>query len=384
MSDEQSRLGQWTDIGGERVRSYFDAATESIRSRLDPYDITLDWLGKSPFQLGYGAQAPSDVDDDRIWRFQQMASYNYPVGSSSSNQYGQTKIGNVQFKVITHHRGPVPERMRERLREVDNPRLRYLFDTGEYAGYMSGFSFIEKATSYEHTTVALDEVPDVGLGIPTFEVEVYDEDGVLQGAADGHLNPYSTEEVTEEERVISERTPAPEEWTIFSKNEARGTYEFGPEAKTPARERAKNLNKTVYINGQPVSGLGTRGTGELRIDYERPSQAKYTDRETITETTGTPYQALSMHANLYKVRETEDKIMLSTTKPRGFTPVPDEEIDPATEGYDLIQNIVTELRIDDAEPTQFTVENDPDDIGWAMGKIEPPVVRDISNGIDWA
>ena len=380
MSDDQSRLDRWTSIGGDRVQSFFDAARDSLRSRLDPYDISLDWLGKSPFQLSYGAQAPSDVDDDRIWRFQQMASYNYVRGSTDDPPY----VGNVQFKIITHHRGPVPERMRERLRDVDNPRLRYLFDTDEYAGYMSGFNFFEKGTNYEHETVALDEVPDVGLGIPTWEVEVYDEDGQLQGAADGYLNPYTTEDVTEEERVVSERTPAPEEWTIFSKNEARGTYEFGPEGGTPARERAKNLDKTVYINGQPVSGLGTRGTGELRMDYERPSQAKYTDRETITETTGTPYQALSLNANLYKVRETEDKILLSTTKPRGFTPVPDEEIDPATEGYDLIENIITELRIDDAEPTQFVVENDPDDIGWALGKFEPPVVRDINKGIDWA
>jgi hypothetical protein len=170
---------------------------------------------------------------------------------------------------------------------------------------MDGFDFQEKRTYTQEERVSAREVDQkgYGLGVPWFEVEAYDEDGSLEGYADGYYNPFS-KEVTETVVERGEEPPQREVWR-FGARHSHGSgdrYRIAPEPDTPARERAKQAaGKTAYINGQPVGSILQQGRIQLKTEYADPSRASNASRKQIIES-GTPYQALIEGARLYKVR----------------------------------------------------------------------------------
>lgn len=402
MSDSgrQSTLGRFGGTMRDRLRRMFGGIREQVQSRID--DIAPEWLGARQADLGPG------IEDD-VYRTQFVVAYKYDAGPPDESIEAE-----AQFKTILYTLGE-PSGALPRMRETDNPRLRTMFNTGPYGkaalgggyrgaspdadGYMSGFRFYEKEIRIEGPeTVGRSAVPDTGLGVPRFEVEVYNEDGILSGHAYGSYFPY--ERIPGESYTVLEGRPEPggEKWKVLGYDTSEERYEIGPVGgsggqSVPARERLKRMaregeSKTVYINGFPIGKpQQTRGTVRFKKEFERPWQAKWTDRATIIEETGTPPQALQ-HSNtpergasLWKVRETADSIILSTKRPRGFDPVDPDSVDPEGFGQEMVRYSDPD-EIDYADDTQFTVEEDERDIRH-MGFYSEGVTRSIETGTEF-
>lgn len=391
MSDENHRqagLSSFDSIDPNArfndVRDYLGGLFGRIRNTLSDIGFDTTWWGKSPFEV----EPAGD-----IWVYQYVVAYSkgklgdrYQFGGSKGNR--STRRGSpspeLQFKTGIYVVGEPTDDLERRIRGVDNPRTRTLFNTREYESYLDGFLFTERREYVQRERVSAREVDQkgYGLGVPWFEVEAYDEDGRLEGYADGFFDPFTTETET-----ITTTTGAPEPeqevWRVQTGlNEARGAggqWEIGPDPNTGARERAKRIRgKTVHVGPFDVGQVTKRGTTWLRREYA--GAGDYADKSTITSTSGIPAQALQKGAKLYKYRETEDAIYLSTTKPRtGFRPLSSEDISADAVGVETTSEEVTSILLDDDEPTTFTVESDESD-GRLLGLYDPPVVRDIANG----
>lgn len=388
MSGRQSTLRELTDspddpVGG--LRSYLNGLYGRVRSRLGDLGLSLDWWGESPF----------DISTDRpIYVYQYVTAYTkselgerYGFGKGRGDRSARegSAAPEVQFKTGIYVLGQPTDGLERRIRDIDNPRLVTLFNTREYATYMEGFGFSEKNTYVQREEVSAREVQNkgYGLGVPWFEVEAYDEEGSLQGYADGFFNPFKTETTTiDYER--GEEPPQHEVWKVGSRqyHDSGDRYQIAPPAKTGAKERAKNASgKVAYINGLPVGKVLGGGRIRLKVAYKNPARATYNDRATLLEQTGTPYQALSQGANIYKVQETDDRIVFSTKPPRDFDAPDAKDISPDAVGVEKTSEQVTQIIIDDDEPTQFTVETDEEE-GRLLGLYDPPVVRNIDRGTE--
>lgn len=359
-----------------------------VQNRLRDVGIDLDWLSQSPREI----DEPGD-----IWVYQFVVAYSKGALKGEKNRGERALEGSaspeLQFKTGIYVIGEPTSDLENRFRTIDNPRLRNLFNTGPYAGYIDGFGFSESATYVQRESVSVREVEQkgVGLGVPWFEVEAYDEDGELSGLADGHFNPYSTVTIPGEP-ARGEAPPEQEVWSVRSAlNKARGAggqWDVGPSGRTGASERTRTEDirgKSVYIGPFEIGTVTKRGTAWLRRQYENGGQ--YADKATITSQSGIPPQALQKGANLYKYRETEDAIYLSTSEPADFSPTDPAEVRPTQTGIEGGAEDVTEVLLDDDEPTQFTVKTDkrenlpPDGhTGRLLGLYDPVVVRDITRG----
>lgn len=392
-SDESEQVGldRFVDpdstLGG--INDYLSGLYGRIRNRVQDVGLNLDWWGESPFDV--------DSDDD-VWVYQYVVAYSKGdlgdsyafdpnVGANSVRKGSPSP--EIQFKTGIYVLGQPTEDLERRFREVDNPRLVTLFDTREYAGYMTGFGFSRKETYIQREAVSAREVEQkgYGLGVPWFEVEAYDEEGNLEGYADGFLNPFTTETTIEEWQTGAE-PPQQEIWRVrtgLKRNRGTGgQWEIGPTASTKASKRVRSdsvVGKDVYIGPFRIGTVTSRGTVWLRREYgERGGE--YDDKATIISRSGIPSQALQKGARLYKYRETDSSIHLSTTRPpTGYQPVDPEAVDPNAVGVETGSEQITEILLDDYEPTQFTVETD-DDAGRLLGLYNPPVVRDIENGTE--
>lgn len=386
--DDQSHLDRWSDpdeLFGD-VRDYLGGLYGRVVNSLEDVGLDLDWWGESPFDLD---------PDDEVWVYQFVEAYSqgrlgsrYNFGDPRGKRPARTgsPAPEVQFKVGIFVVGQPTDEIEERLRQVDTPRLVTAFDTREYAGYMTGFGFTQRSTYIQREQVSARQVDDkgVGLGIPWFEVEAYDEDGSLEGFADGHFNPFTTE-TTFEEIIFGEEPPEQEVWSVrTSLNRARnagGQWEIGPRQNTAASERARTpemRGKDVYIGPFHIGKITSRGTVWLRREYE--NGGPYTDKATIVEQSGIPTQALQKGARLYKFEETEDAVRLSTTEPpTGFQPIEAGDVSPAGVGVEVTSQEITEILLDEDEPTQFVIETD-ENRGRLLGLYSTPAVRDIERG----
>ena len=391
MSSEQTGLGRFIDSDDATgdIRDYLSGIYGRVRNTLADIGFDTDWWGQSP--------AAADLSgDDELWVFQYVVAYSKgELGRryAFDGQAGQRAATDgspspeVQFKTGIYVVGePTPD-LKQRLRSVDNGRLRTLFNTREYEGYMDGFMFSERREYVQSEQVTAREVQSkgYGLGVPWFEVEAYDEDGTLEGLADGYFNPFTTETYTEEWEYGDE-PPEQEVWRIRTglntSRSAGGQWEIGPEAGTSASQRTREISgKDVYIGPYHIGEITSRGTTWLRREYD--SGGPYADKATITSQSGIPPQALQKGAKLYKYRETEDSIYLSTTQPTtGFDPVDPDAVSPDQVGVETGSQEVTEILLDEDEPTQFVVETDQDE-GRLLGLYDPPVVRDIERKSDF-
>lgn len=373
------------------VGDYLGGLYGRLRSGLSELGLDLDWLSQMP------GEANSDIGpDDELWVYQFVTVYSggsladgYPFSENTDHAGGVTAGSpspEVQFKTGVYVLGEPEDAFERRLREVDNPRLRTLFNTGVYAGYMDGFGFTQKETYIQREEVSEREVAqkEYGLGTPWFEVEAYDEDGSLAGYADGYFNPFSTETQTER-TVTGEEPPQSEVWKFGARqsHSSGDRYQISPPARTNARKRAKAAaGKTAYINGMAVGSILQRGRIRLKVEYANPERASYASRKQIIDQTGTPYQALSEGANLYKVKEDDNGVYFSTVEPQGFEAPDADAISPDAVGVEVTETVTTEIFVDEDDPTTFIVETDEQQ-GRLLGLYNPVVARDITEGSDF-
>lgn len=323
---------------------------EAVQSIADDIGLPLDLFGARPGELD---------DDTAVVRYQYTTEFFFVASSGSQDD---TDIGQVQFRTTLYTLTDPSDRVKDYLKGINHLRLHTLFNSGVYDGYMSGFNFFERSESEEvGHVVGRDEIPATGLGVPNFSTEVYDEDGDIAGYSRGYSMDFGVHKI---EHTTAE-SPSGEVWKIRSFNEPRGDYEISSKPNTPARERAKNAaGKVAYINGIPAGSITSRGTIWFSKEHTNPAQATYRDRAYITEHTGTPYQALSVGAKLYKVNETPNGVYFSTVEPRDFDTISPEDVDP-----DATETVYEEavMDLDEDEPTIFVVSEDVAD-PWALGK----------------
>lgn len=341
-----------------------------VRSLLDSVDDVSDDVGVQ--QEFFGAQANALDSSTGVLRWQYSTTYEYFTRDSAKD----TKVGTIQFRTHIYTLEPPSDTLKGYLKDINHRRLHTLFDTnGPYSGYIEGFGLISDDDNVEGPkVVGQDEIPPTGLGVPNFSVEIYDSVDLSQDNIVGHAKGYSMDFGAIDDADQTPEPPEQEVWRIFSWNKARGDYELGPKGDTPARERAvAAAGKVAYINGFPVGQVTSRGTTWLTKEHTRPAAATYRSRQYITEHSGTPYQALQKGVKLYKVAEDENGVYLSTTQPKGFSPVSDADVDPGATGIITPRQV---LGIDPDEPTVFVVTADIQD-DWALGKYNSPVTAEI-------
>lgn len=365
------------------IRDFLTNAYGYIRNTLADVGIDTSWWGESPWDI-------TDTGED-IWVYQYVDAYSggeLKSGHGFAQGQGENPLTKgspspeVQFKTGIYVIGEPTEELKNRIKTVDNARLVTMFDTREYAGYMSGFGFQERREYTQLERVSQREAAQKGgLGVPWFEVEAYDENGELAGYADGTFNPFTTEN---KEVTVSEGEDPPQEvWRVRTGlNRSRGAggqWEVGPRKNTAASKRARQASgKDVYIGPFKIGTVTQRGTTWLRREYA--NGGKYSDKATITSQSGIPPQALQKGAKLYKYKETSNSIHLSTTKPAtGYDPVDADDVSEDALGEETTTQRVTDILLDEDEPTQFTVKTD-EQVTRLLGVYDPPVVRDIDQG----
>ena len=347
-------FGGGVDRSADYRYTPLDFADLGSTGELDVWSMSPEWLGK------HGSE--TSATDYRRYQYDRMYFYirRTPTGALEYHP--------IEFRTYVNWIGELPDELRRHIRETVNARLRTLFNTGPYEGYMDGFDFQRHASNIEHdrrTQIAEDEA--MHLGIPQFQVFVI-QDGEKKGAADGFFDPF---------RAI-EDVPGDETWNV-TRNLARDTYEIRPQGN--ARRRLEGQRKQVFVNGRFVGNISpSRGTVEIKSEYDTKSglyKDSHTDRDMHSREA---LKDAGMHANelvkggqVYKVNETSDKILLVTSRRR--TP---DDFDPvATIAETLVDG--ARLEINDTETT-FVVRNDT---GPMLGRYDPPEVRDIEYETEW-
>lgn len=354
MSERQGNLADFQETAFEYTPlalARSNADPDVIQRELEAWGMAEDWLGAQPGDL--------EDEDFTYRRYQYDKQYFYVIRVGED----ESEIAPVEFRTYVNWVGDPPQALKDHIREVDNPRLRTLFDTGVYEGWMRGFNFAFYEGHTEDDRVAADEVNN--LGIPQWEVLVFDRHGHRQGHAHGFFDPFA----------LLKEIPQDEQWRL-TKNEARNDYEVRPQG--PARRRLMGQQKEVYLNGQYIGNtVPTRGTVWLSIDYtsndntwkdrltgkQMWSRAKFIDA-------GVPYQSLAEGGSVYKVHENENRINLVAQRPDDWDPTPPTEVQPDEAAQMAF-----------GETTEFDVRRDT---GAKLGKYSPPTVRSIREETgDW-
>lgn len=353
----------------------FGAEPNALGDELQVFGITPETVGRTADEIDASMAG-------NIYRYQYFTEYYYGDPPSTSEEDG-SPVAPVQFRTIIYTVGRPSDALTDHLRDVVNGRQKTLFDTGVYGdpdpGYLSAMEpFVDHNSNIEGPEqVGLTDVEGSLLGVPLFETEFYGEGGETRGLAKGTVNPFAVDE-----DVVDFGLPGHEVWDL-SWNESRGDYQVSPPGKSPSRERVKALRgKEVYVNGRFIGTLAKDGRTWLKKQYGAdPGHTNqwrgrtYWSREGLVAETEATYSAIRDDGNLYKVNETDDAILLVTArgKPDDFDP-----IDPAEVGETAVGRVVDyELRLDETEPTAFTVRSD-ESIRGALGKYDPPTERSIA------
>lgn len=363
MSANRFTLREFLDSLPDTQDAY-DRVRDEVTDLLDTWGLDPEFVGRDPAELD---------DDQGAFRYQYMTEYVFVRGPKGNKSYLP-----VQFKTILYTTTPITDAMERYLIDVHNGRLRTLFNTGVYDGYMEGFNFSDSTSSREghdgSEVVPRQDIPQTGIGIPRWEVEVYYDTG-LAGAASG----FSLDFEVEEDVWQAPDAPQHEVWYISPKGKGLNTarsppsYEIGPKPRTPARERAKQAaGKRVYLAGKVVGEVTQRGTTWFRKEYA--GSGKYTDRAEILASRPVTHQKLSPGGRLYKVAEDANSIYLVPDEPVDFDPTDPDTVSEDATGTRSYQR---HLRDPQDTATTFVVQRD-EDLKGALGKYDPPVERDIT------
>lgn len=160
----------------------------SLRRAYNVPDSEYDRWSLHPDLAGERIDIDDDLGDLDVYRVHALTGYHFDHG------YGDhSRIGNVQFRVTVHTVGRPSDRMKDVV-ESGLYRLQTLFNSSDpelhddYQGYMVGFNFFKGWANTEIRRVSQQEID--GIGIPSWEVEVYLENGELSGEARGFFDPW--------------------------------------------------------------------------------------------------------------------------------------------------------------------------------------------------
>lgn len=334
--------------------------SSSVTEReLQAWGLSSEWLGAQPDETPF----------DTFYRYQYDQLYFFPVGKDENGD--PQDYFPVEFRTYINTVGEPRRALKDNIREVVNPRVRTLFNSGPYRGFMDGFNFVYHSSNIEDEEVDADDANN--LGIPQFEVAVW-KNGSLQGNASGFFDNFRLEHQ-------SQLADHQEKWEL-SKNPTRDSYQISPRGRTSARERAKNIRgKTVYLNGLEIGSVTTDGRVWLKNEYLRgPTyRGQHSRAAVIDQTTATP-QALREGGVVYKVGENQDEILLvtATEKPDDFDPTPADDVAERLT-FDDVETDDIELMLED-EAIDFEIRRDG---GSMLGRYSTPEMRTITEPTDW-
>jgi hypothetical protein len=327
------------------------AVSSAVVSReLDAWGLDPSWLGQ---------QDAPNADVPKLDRYQYGVTYNFVTQAPGGKEYNP-----IEFRIFIYTVRGIPPAFKQDIRETLIGRLRELFDSGPYQGWIPGFAPYEKVSAVEDDKVAADEVNN--LGIPQFEVRI--EKGGSESSAGGFLDPFA----------LFSQAPQQEEWDI-TKNPARETYEFRPQGR--ARQRMEDTQKQVYLNGKYIGNVSpSRGAVELKMEYSSNdntwknsdtglqmwSRRKFIDQGLATAA------SVRKGGKVYKVNETESVVNLVATKPDDWNPTPPDEIPP-----EMAERTVS---LEFSEDTLFDIRYDR---GPLLGKYDAPTTRRIERETDF-
>lgn len=331
-----------------------DQAPRIADRELPQYGMLPEWVGAQPDEVEY----------DRFRRFQYDKIYFYPRNTGDND----IEYFPIEFRTYVYYVGGVPSDVRDHLRDVVNPHLRTLFNTGVYQGWMDGYEFEAHASNVEYDTVAADEASNLGVG--QWEVLV-NQEGTVTGAASGLFDPW---------KLVQEQDPPQESQWSVSLNEPRGAYELAPGAEE--RNRLRDDPKRVFVNGRFIGQTSaSRGTVWLKGEYDTQSGTymdsgtgqQMSSRQTLIDKAGMHPNELADGGSVYKVSEGPTRIDLVTTQqrtPDDFDPLDPEVQDPT---------VSVEMRLDE-DGTDFEVRRDQGD---SLGMYPAPTERRITRKTDW-
>lgn len=350
MSGSQSTL----DVTSTAAASDYTPRQLTEQYGADTARSLMARYGIDPTHIGVNADNLSDDKQAALHRYQYDKVYIYPRRAGPNN----TVYEPIEFRTSIVTVGPPSEELKSFINDVANPRLRTVFNTGPYAGYMNGFQFVESVPpNIEDDSIAVDEAANIG--VPQFEVLL--TKGTVQGQSTGFFYPF--------EQQMRTDIPQEETWSL---NRQGDRYQIAPEGRTGARDRAKETaGKAVYVNGAYIGDMAERGRVFLKKEYANDDQIYrgQHSREWLVTNTDATYAAIRDGGNLYKIRETGGEIRLVTAarKPADFDPTPATDVNPdATDAS---------LSIEFADATVFDIRTDT---GAMMGRYDTPTRREIT------
>lgn len=350
------RAGDEFSYAPLRLANSGEIGYDDLWDELAQFGLSPEWLGAQPHE----------VDADQFWRFQYDRVYFYV-----RKVRGDSQIFPVEFRTVIHTVGEPTAALKDHIENVDNGRLRWLFDNSpSQPGFMSGFNFTYHADDFESQEIDADDANN--LGIPQFEVAVWQE-GQRKGHSSGFFDPFA----------ITEQVPFSDQQEVWglSWNESRGSYQVSPEGRSQARERAKNIRgKEVHINGRKIGSMTQDGRAWLKKSYARgPTYRGNWSREAIVQNTAATYAAIRDGGNLYKVAEDDESVYLVTAalKPDDFDAADPDSIDAERTLTGLERDLTLGF---DSEETVFNIR----DIGGMLSHLfNTPSLWDVSETKDW-
>lgn len=339
MSSQQSTLVDGPSLNYAPTQVV--EAPDINNNLLDQYGLEPRWLGKQPYEL-------DDVDDLTFWRYQFDRIYFYVRSDDDAG----SELQPVEFRTFIYTVGKPTGGIRDFIKDHANPRLQYIYDSGPYEGYMTGFNFPFHSSNIEDDEVAADEASN--LGIPQFEVLV-SENSRVRGQATGFFDPFG---IKQKRRV--KPTAGQEVWNL-SYNNSRESYQVTAPPRSRSSQRAKQISgKAAYVNGKRVGDVTSDGRVWIKKSYQSNDQ-RYrgmVSREFLVNNTDATYSAIRDGGNLYKTRETDSSIYFVTAKakPADFNPVDADEIDPSATG-EVIETR-TDLVLEEDVETDFNIRNE--------------------------
>lgn len=353
-------------------------ATEADQSRYTPLalrdrvgdDEARDMMasfGIDPDHIGVDASALDEAEKGALHRYQYDRVYIYPRRAGPNN----TEYEPIEFRTYIVTVGQPTDELKAFIDRQMNGRLRTLFNSGPYQGYMEGFNFVDSLTNIEDDSIAVDEANNIG--VPQFEVLVT-KGSRVQGQSTGFAYPFEVRETTLDE----ENVPQNEVWGLAKQGDR---YRIAPPGRTNSRQRAEAIRgKSVYVNGALIGTMAAGGRAWLRNEYQSSDQMYrgQHSRRWLINNTGATSAAIRDGGNLYKVRETNDRVELVTAsdKPDDFDPTdPDDVSEDA-----VVAETTTIETVEFAEETTFDIR---DDSGAMLGRYDTPMKRDISDTTDF-
>lgn len=359
------------------------------------FGVYPDEIARGLERFGLGGWVGDSADRDReatYYRTQRSCVWEYPTRGDDN----ETEIGLIQVRSVVYTKGSPPDHLVDRI-EQDALRIVTLWDTGPYSGFLSGRGSM---AGFNSLGMGMDsdqhaEVEQVGydevtvLGIPEHYLEVYDENGNIKFYGSGTFDPFTVEETMIDPgegddddgwRGPGGRSDQYAEWRIGKQTSPqRGAYyEFQPQTAEEKNHLKQNHDKDVYLNGLPiVSPDKNRGSIRLKDEYASgDTYAGLYSRRGVINNSGAHPASIRKGGLVYKIRETDDAIYLSSSRPSSDVRKRIEGPPEGEGGTGGPEGPIYRRDVAYTDPTTFTVDDDD-----VLGEYAPePTDRRIDQG----